>query len=136
MLEITAWNCQKLFSIIWLKMWSEFWSELSSYFDSICWVSWVELLKFELDFKINLASLFAAASKFSARYDNNAFDLRIGRVAERQRNLFVTLNDSVFNYVSLTSNIYAAELGNNELYIWNVHYCHLHKTKLRFRWSF
>ena len=47
-----------------------------------------------------------AASKFSARYDNNAFDLRIGRLAERQRNLFVTLNDLVFNYVSLTSNIY------------------------------
>ena len=63
----------------------------------------------------------AAASKFSARYDNNAFDLRIGRVAERQRNLFVTLNDSVFNYVSLTSNIYAAELGNSELYGLSVH---------------
>ena len=66
----------------------------------------LNFLKFEWDFKINLASLCAAASKFSARYDNNAFDLRIGRVAERQRNLFVTLNDSVFNYVSLTSNIY------------------------------
>ena len=74
----------------------------------------LNFLKFEWDFKINLASLCAAASKFSARYDNNAFDLRIGRVAERQRNLFVTLNDSVFNYVSLTSNIYKVGLGDSE----------------------
>ena len=35
------------------------------------------------------------------------------RAAESERNLFVTLNDSVFNYVSLTSNIYYTVRGHS-----------------------